>query len=85
MSGGRETSSLVQTYVALSSSSSLDLQWTATTMVVGASDLQANQGHNSDSTASDLLAGAKQLDARVGKSLWTAIRGSSPAGVASRA
>ncbi|HEX4071310.1 MAG TPA: sigma-70 family RNA polymerase sigma factor [Planctomycetaceae bacterium] len=64
MSGGRETSSLVQTCVALSSSSSLDLQWTATAMVVGASDLQANQGHNSDSTASDLLAGAKQLDAR---------------------
>src|ERR1700722_17026650 len=63
MSNGPETSSVVQTYVELSSSSSLDLQWTATTMVMGASDLRSNQDHNSDSTASDLLAGPRQLDA----------------------
>jgi RNA polymerase sigma-70 factor, ECF subfamily len=32
-------------------------------MVVSASDLKAGQDHNSDSTASDLLSGAKRLDA----------------------
>jgi RNA polymerase sigma-70 factor, ECF subfamily len=64
MCRGRETSSVDPSYCTIGSSLFVDLQWAATTMVVSASDFKAGQGRNSDSTASDLLAGAKRLDAR---------------------